>query len=274
MRSTCTATAPPTSRPSTPTDVDAIAGHITTTVVHEQLFPDLRNGPFWDGPRWLNSPSITGRGYVLMATGVISVALARPLADALAILRAHAFAADRTVDDAAHDIVTGSLSPYRLTPDSNMLTNPSKPNGSEGPREWQHSGVPTIAEPGFPNFPGRAFRRTTRARTLRGTGKPGSRMIISIVTASFFRSPRYFRRSSPATTDARRSTHRSGRRAIGGSWCGVNLRSQGRDEIGLGIMGNDPNPPIVAIRRCWRPDRAGVRSAAWLPRIAASSPHH
>ena len=102
-----------------PTDVDDIAGHITTTLVHEQLFPDLRNGPFWDGPRWLNNPSITGRGYVLMAMGVISVALALPLADALAILRAHAFAADRTADDTAHDIVTGSLSPYRLTPDSN-----------------------------------------------------------------------------------------------------------------------------------------------------------
>ncbi len=101
-----------------PADVDAIAGHITT-LVHEQLFPDLRNGPFWDGPRWLNNPSITGRGYVLMAMGVASVALALPLADALAILRAHAFAADRTVDDTAHDIVTGSLSPYRLTPDSN-----------------------------------------------------------------------------------------------------------------------------------------------------------
>lgn len=68
-----------------------------------------------------------------MATGVISVALARPLADALALLRAHAFTADRTVDDAAHDIVTGSPSPYRLTPDINMLTNPSKPNRSEGP---------------------------------------------------------------------------------------------------------------------------------------------
>ena len=102
-----------------PIDVDAIAGHITTTLVHEQLFPDLRNGPFWDGPRWLNNPSITGRGYLLMAMGVTSVALALPLADALAILRAHAFAADRTADDTARDIVTGSLSPYRLTPDSN-----------------------------------------------------------------------------------------------------------------------------------------------------------
>ena len=44
-----------------PTDVDAIAEHITTTLFHEQLFPDLRNGPFWDGPRWLNNPNITGR---------------------------------------------------------------------------------------------------------------------------------------------------------------------------------------------------------------------
>ena len=53
-----------------------------------------------------------------MAMGVTSVALALSLADALAILRAHAFAADRTLDDTARDIVTGSLSPYRLTPES------------------------------------------------------------------------------------------------------------------------------------------------------------
>ena len=45
-----------------PTDIDAVAGHITTTLVHDQLFPDLRNEPFWDGPRWLNNPSIIGRG--------------------------------------------------------------------------------------------------------------------------------------------------------------------------------------------------------------------
>jgi hypothetical protein len=54
-----------------------------------------------------------------MAMGVISVALALPLADALAILRAHAFSADRTLDDTAHDIVSGAMSPYRLTLDSN-----------------------------------------------------------------------------------------------------------------------------------------------------------
>jgi len=49
--------------------------------------------------------------------GVINVALS--LADAPAILRAHAFSADRTLDDTAHDIVSGAMSPYRLTQDSN-----------------------------------------------------------------------------------------------------------------------------------------------------------
>ena len=66
-----------------------------------------------------NTPQPSRRTEPPMAMGVTSVALALPLADALAILRAHAFAADRTADDTAHDIVTGSLSPYRLTPDSN-----------------------------------------------------------------------------------------------------------------------------------------------------------
>ena len=112
-----------------PTDVDAIAGHITTTLVHEQLFPDLRNGPFWDGPRWLNNPSITGRGYVLMAMGVISVALALPLADALAILRAHAFAADRTAGRRRPRHRHRQPVPVPAHPGQQRLTNPGRTSG-------------------------------------------------------------------------------------------------------------------------------------------------
>ena len=59
MRSTCTANRSVDVAVINPAEVDAIAGHITTTLVHEQLIPELRHGPFWDGPLWLNNPSIT-----------------------------------------------------------------------------------------------------------------------------------------------------------------------------------------------------------------------
>jgi hypothetical protein len=53
-----------------------------------------------------------------MAMGVTSVALALSLADALAILRAHASPPTAPLTTPPVTIVTGSLSPYRLTPES------------------------------------------------------------------------------------------------------------------------------------------------------------
>ena len=46
-------------------DVNTIAGHITTTVVQERLFPDLRSGPLRKGMPWSNNPSLTAPAYDL-----------------------------------------------------------------------------------------------------------------------------------------------------------------------------------------------------------------
>src|SRR6478752_5593515 len=64
------------------------------------MFPNFRNGPPWDGPLWLTIPTVTARAHVMMAMaiGMVSVATGLKLDDALAALRAHAYAVDRTVD--------------------------------------------------------------------------------------------------------------------------------------------------------------------------------
>jgi hypothetical protein len=46
---------------------------------------------------------------VFIATGMLNVALELGTADALAVMRAHAFATDATVDAVARDLVTGAL---------------------------------------------------------------------------------------------------------------------------------------------------------------------
>jgi hypothetical protein len=59
---------------------------------------------WWDGPDALR------RARVWQATGMVNVALGLDTPDALAALKAHAFATDRVVDDVAEDLITGRLS--------------------------------------------------------------------------------------------------------------------------------------------------------------------
>ena len=73
------------------------------------MFVHFRNGPPWDGPLWLTNPTVTARTYVMMAMGMISVATGLRLDDALAALRARAYAIDRTLDSIAWDIVNRNL---------------------------------------------------------------------------------------------------------------------------------------------------------------------
>jgi len=75
------------------------------------MFTNFRNGPPWDGPLWLTNPTVTTRTYVMMAMamGMASVATGLRLDDALAALRAHAYAAGRTLDTIAQDIVHRNL---------------------------------------------------------------------------------------------------------------------------------------------------------------------
>lgn len=66
------------------------------------------------GPRWWDSPDARSRSGVWQATGVVSVALDVDVVAALTVLRAHAFATGRVVDDVAADLVTGRLDPATL----------------------------------------------------------------------------------------------------------------------------------------------------------------
>jgi len=90
-------------------EVDEIAAVITSALVREEMFPNFRNGPIWDGPLWLNNPTVTARAYVMMAMGMVSVSSGLTLDDSLAALRAHAYAAGRTVDAIASDVVNRVL---------------------------------------------------------------------------------------------------------------------------------------------------------------------
>jgi hypothetical protein len=73
-----------------------------------------------DGPDWLHSPPAERRAHVWRAMGLTSVALDVSCEQALGVLREEAYAAGRTVDDLAHDLLAGRLDP----------------------REFQHTGAP------------------------------------------------------------------------------------------------------------------------------------
>jgi len=85
--------------------------------MQNDMFTNFRNGPPWDGPLRLTNPTVTARTYVMMAMGMgmgmgmgmVSVATGLRLDDALAALRAHAYAVDRTLDTIARDIVHRNL---------------------------------------------------------------------------------------------------------------------------------------------------------------------
>jgi hypothetical protein len=66
------------------------------------------------GPRWWDSPDARSRNSVWQATGLTSVALGIDVVAALAVLRAHAFATGRVVDDLAADLVSGRMDPRAL----------------------------------------------------------------------------------------------------------------------------------------------------------------
>jgi hypothetical protein len=60
--------------------------------------------PMGPGPAWLAGPAASSRNEVIIALGMLNVALDVSTPDALALLRGHAYATNRTVDDIAHDV--------------------------------------------------------------------------------------------------------------------------------------------------------------------------
>ncbi|WP_188940394.1 hypothetical protein [Nakamurella endophytica] len=68
------------------------------------------------GPMWLHGPAAIWRSQVPVAAGILTVALQLTLSDAVAVLRAHAFVTDRTVDQVADDLVHHRIRPEELAP--------------------------------------------------------------------------------------------------------------------------------------------------------------
>jgi hypothetical protein len=67
-----------------------------------------------EGPDWLNSPPAVRRAGVWQAVGRTGGALDVDAAEALALLRAHAYASGRSVDSVAADVLDGRLRPEAL----------------------------------------------------------------------------------------------------------------------------------------------------------------
>lgn len=80
------------------------------------LVADMLGGQPWvpaltglSEPGWLNSSPARRRGLVSVAMGMLTVAVGVSLPDALAVLRAHAYATGQTVDDLAGQVVTRAM---------------------------------------------------------------------------------------------------------------------------------------------------------------------
>ena len=86
-------------------DVEEVTLALTRAMVDAALGQSVPAG----GPGWWDAPDALRRARVWQATGMVNVALGLDSEDALAALKAHAFAAGRVVDDVADDLVTGRL---------------------------------------------------------------------------------------------------------------------------------------------------------------------
>jgi hypothetical protein len=69
-------------------------------------------------PAWSDTPDARRRGRLWMAVGMLTLVLEAPAPDALAVLRGYAYAAGRTADDVALDLVERRLRPDQLREDA------------------------------------------------------------------------------------------------------------------------------------------------------------
>ncbi|WOX16080.1 ANTAR domain-containing protein [Streptomyces sp. N50] len=96
-------------------DVDVLAGVLTRRVL-DLGDPQLSSAQYRD-----LEPPVLHQAVLHQATGMVSVQLAVPLAEALLRLRAHAYGNSRTLTDTARDIVARRL---RLAPDPHPTNLP------------------------------------------------------------------------------------------------------------------------------------------------------
>ncbi len=101
-------------------------------VLTEELVRSSGSEPVDEGARWWDSPDARRRSRVWQATGAATVALGLDVVDTLTVLRAHAFATGRVVDDVADDIVEGRMDPASLRdPDPRSSSGPDTDPGAE-----------------------------------------------------------------------------------------------------------------------------------------------
>lgn len=93
-------------------EIAVLCRHITAALIEADLMAvDLATGPtavgHQEGPVWLAGPSGRARNLVMVAAGMLTNHLGVSAADALKVLKAHAYANHRTTDDVAAAVVTG-----------------------------------------------------------------------------------------------------------------------------------------------------------------------
>ena len=95
---------------------DEVIAQVEHTLNSESVIEFSVLGP---GPAWLAGPTANSRNAVFIAMGMLNVALDVPAPDALALLRGHAYATNRTVDDIAQDIANRRIAAQDLRVESN-----------------------------------------------------------------------------------------------------------------------------------------------------------
>jgi hypothetical protein len=98
-------------------DADDVVAQLERTLVSQSVVEFSVPGR---GPAWLNSPTANSRNAVVIAMGILNVALDVSTPDALALLRGHAYATGRTVDDLAHDLTNHRISADELRVETNQ----------------------------------------------------------------------------------------------------------------------------------------------------------
>lgn len=95
-------------------DVATVVGRMASLLVDGIQLPSP-TAPELRPPGWLSRP-MDDRSEVVVAVGMLNVALDLTSQEALDVLRGHAFATDSTLDATAHDVVTRHLAAEELSP--------------------------------------------------------------------------------------------------------------------------------------------------------------
>jgi len=106
--------------PDGATAVDVFEARLVAGMVAERLGSagDWSSWPAPEEPLWVRTPAARRRSRLWTAVGMVMSALLVPFPDGLALLRAHAYATDRTADDLAADLVARRIRPEQLREDA------------------------------------------------------------------------------------------------------------------------------------------------------------